>query len=156
MTALNFPLNPSDGDTFGNYIYNGTRGVWSVQANVPGVSSRYQISATAPTTPQNGDMWFNSTDGITYMYYVDGDSSQWIEVGGVNGQAPELNELSDVTITSPASGQVLQYNGSAWVDGINIDPSSPVVGQALVYNGTKWVNGESAGGFEQHFLLMGA
>ena len=113
MTALNFPLNPSDGDTFGNYIYNGTRGVWSVQANVPGVSSRYQISATAPSTPQNGDMWFNSTDGVTYMYYVDGDSSQWIEVGGVNGQAPELNELSDVTITSPSDGDILVYNGTS-------------------------------------------
>lgn len=128
MTALNFPLNPSDGDTFGNYIYNGTRGVWSVQANVPGVSSRYQISATAPSTPQNGDMWFNSTDGVTYMYYVDGDSSQWIEVGGVNGQAPELNELSDVTITSPSDGDILVYNGISgkW------ETSSPEVSLGLV------------------------
>ena len=29
----------------------------------------------------------------------------------------DLDDLSDVTITSPASNQVLKYNGSAWVNG---------------------------------------
>jgi hypothetical protein len=129
MTALDFPASPTDGQTFGNYIYNATRGVWSVQANVPGISSRYQVSATAPTTPQNGDTWFNSTDGITYMYYVDGDTSQWIEVGGVNGQAPELNGLSDVTITSPADNELISYDNSSgnW---INQTPSEAGIAEA--------------------------
>lgn len=112
MTALDFPSNPVDNQTYGNYIYNATRGVWSVQANIPGISSRYQVSATPPSTPQNGDSWFNSEDGITYIYYVDGDTAQWIEVGGVNGQAPELNGLNDVTITSPSDGDILVYNGT--------------------------------------------
>jgi hypothetical protein len=114
MTALDFPASPTDGQTFGNYIYNATRGVWAVQANVPGISSRYQVSATAPTTPQNGDTWFNSTDGVTYMYYVDTDSSQWIEVGGLNADAEtSLNDFDDVTITSPTDGDILRYNGSS-------------------------------------------
>jgi hypothetical protein len=30
--------------------------------------------------------------------------------------AGELDDLSDVTLTSPASGEVLTYNGSAWVN----------------------------------------
>jgi hypothetical protein len=36
------------------------------------------------------------------------------------GQDPRtfgLNDLSDVTLTSPAVGEVLKYNGSQWVDG---------------------------------------
>lgn len=33
-------------------------------------------------------------------------------VGGLN-----LTDLADVTLTSPAAGQVLVYNGSVWVNG---------------------------------------
>jgi hypothetical protein len=30
MTALNFPSNPSDGDTYENYVYDATVGVWRI------------------------------------------------------------------------------------------------------------------------------
>lgn len=36
---------------------------------------------------------------------------------GGEGGASSLNELSDVTLSSPANGEILKYNGSAWVDG---------------------------------------
>jgi hypothetical protein len=32
------------------------------------------------------------------------------------GGAATLDELTDVTLTSPSSGQVLKYNGSAWIN----------------------------------------
>jgi hypothetical protein len=31
-------------------------------------------------TPQNGDSWYSSIDGTLYIYYVDSDSGQWVEV----------------------------------------------------------------------------
>lgn len=34
-----------------------------------------------------------------------------------NASASALDDLTDVTVTSPTNGQVLQYNGSAWVNG---------------------------------------
>lgn len=34
----------------------------------------------------------------------------------VAGSSGALNDLTDVTITTPSSGQVLKYNGSAWVN----------------------------------------
>jgi len=37
--------------------------------------------------------------------------------GGGGGGASVLDDLTDVTITSPATNQVLKYNGSAWVNG---------------------------------------
>jgi hypothetical protein len=39
-----------------------------------------------------------------------------------NGTAPatELDDLTDVTITTPTAGQLLEYNGSAWV---NVTPT---------------------------------
>lgn len=43
---------------------------------------------------------------------TDGSTASWATVN-VN---PALDDLSDVTITSAANGEVLQYNGSGWVN----------------------------------------
>ena len=68
-----------------------------------------------------------------------------------------LNELSDVTISSPSNGQILEYNGLYWQNVPNTAPSfiddltdvvitSVADGELLVYDaGTgKWIN--QAGG----------
>lgn len=38
------------------------------------------VQGTAPTVPANGSLWFNTEMGRLYMYYVDANTSQWIEV----------------------------------------------------------------------------
>lgn len=154
MTALDFPSSPTNGQVYENYTYDSVRGIWNI--NPQGVASRFTVSDTKPSPATNGDAWFDSTEGVTYIYYDDGTSAQWVESGSQIFGYNSISTMADSNITSPANGQVLQYNGTEWVDGININPSSPVVGQALVYNGSAWVNGQSAGGFEQHFLVMGA
>jgi len=42
-------------------------------------NANHSAGVTAPTTPSSGDTWFDSTSGRTYIYYVDTDSSQWVE-----------------------------------------------------------------------------
>ena len=42
-------------------------------------NANHSAGATAPTTPSSGDTWFDTTGGRTYIYYVDTDSSQWVE-----------------------------------------------------------------------------
>lgn len=37
-------------------------------------------SATKPTSPSNGDMWFDTASGEIFVYYEDGDSNQWFQV----------------------------------------------------------------------------
>ena len=37
------------------------------------------ISNTAPTSPVNGDTWWNSETGVRYVYYADGTSNQWVQ-----------------------------------------------------------------------------
>lgn len=37
------------------------------------------IGDTAPTSPQNGALWWSSTLGRLFVYYVDVDSSQWVD-----------------------------------------------------------------------------
>lgn len=88
--------------------------------------------------------------------------------------AHTLDELSDVTITTPSSGQVLKYNGSGWVNGTDntgggaggdlndlgdVTITSPVDGQILAYNGTGWVNepqGDLVSGLDDAGTLDGS
>ena len=69
------------------------------------------VSDTAPTSPVNGDMWFNSTDTNTYMWYSDGDSNQWIQLNGTGTVVQNItNNVFDtptITSVSPAN-----YNGT--------------------------------------------
>jgi hypothetical protein len=40
------------------------------------------VSATPPTTPFGGQLWFNTNKGILYTFYQDGSSNQWVSVMG--------------------------------------------------------------------------
>ena len=78
--AINFPANPSNGDVHAGFTYNSTKSVW--EANSP---SMMATSDTAPTSPSDGQMWFDTDGGGTFVYYEDADSSQWVEVIGSQG-----------------------------------------------------------------------
>lgn len=53
-----------------------------------------------------GALYFNTTSNVMKVY----TGSAW------NAIADTLDSLTDVTITSASNGQVLKYNGSAWVN----------------------------------------
>lgn len=40
------------------------------------------VSDTAPASPTSGQLWFDSTTGNLFIYYMDGTSNQWVQVGG--------------------------------------------------------------------------
>lgn len=88
----------------------------------------------------------------TIPFYSDG----FVSAGGMSGEGgggglvASLNDLSDVTISSPVNGQVLKYNGN-WFNSklaltelsdINIS-TNPSNGQALIYDSStnKWKPG---------------
>lgn len=77
--ALDFPLNPTDGqlDSTGSWRYNSSKGAWQA---VPFTPSTTVIQDTRPATASSGDVWFNSTDGTLYIYYEDVDTSQWVQI----------------------------------------------------------------------------
>ena len=61
-----------------------------------------QISETPPTspTPSEGDLWWESDTGALYVYYNDGNSSQWVAVAqGPSGSpgAPGSSHLYPYT-----------------------------------------------------------
>lgn len=127
-------------------------------------TSEYTISDTTLTITTNG-----SGDAIEITCptsYVAGDGGGYFPVstqaglvlksasttrGDVEWGAFNLNALDDVTITTATANQVLQYNGSGWVNATltlttNLDSltdvvlTSPSTNQLLQYNGTNWVN----------------
>ena len=65
-----------------------------------------------------------------------------------------INELSDVLLSGPANGQLLQYNGTNWINftpsyltslgsvggHTDVTLSTPSSGQLLKYNGSQWEN----------------
>lgn len=77
-----------------------------------GITSERESGATA------GTIRYNTT--TTAVEYTTG-SDAWVTVGEVS----TLNDISNVTITSAASGQFLKWNGSAWINAV-IDPDADI------------------------------
>lgn len=75
--ALNFPSSPTNGQQYQNWIYDSAKGAWEAK---PLEAMAATPSATAPLTPQSGDMWYNTNDGGVYVYYNDGNTSQWVQM----------------------------------------------------------------------------
>lgn len=84
--AINFPNSPTDGQLYldsntGNlYKYLSSKGAWTSFAN--NISTT--VSASAPASPLNGTLWWNQDYGRLFVYYVDADSSQWVDVTPTN------------------------------------------------------------------------
>ena len=70
---------------------------------------------------QDGDQWWNSMTGTSFVYYVDADSSQWVQSAGDGGGAG-VNSLNDL-------------------DDVDIDPALLARDQGLLYDGTNWTVG---------------
>lgn len=77
MAVMDFPSSPTNGQTYGQYTFDSSKGAWRVSANT---ASAVVTSATAPSSPVAGNLWYNTTDGSTYVYFNDGDTSQWVEM----------------------------------------------------------------------------
>lgn len=106
------PEEPLNGDTWldsitGNtYLYyeDYDNSQW-IQIGGPGITvtrgASLFIQSTAPSAPVEGDIWYDATEGFTYLYYVDLDSSQWIQFGlNRNGAPGEITEEDLVSIES--------------------------------------------------------
>ena len=91
--------------------WNGTDYDWVAQSGGGGGAS-VTVSDAAPSTPSAGDLWFDSTGLVLYVYYNDGDSSQWVQTnpsgsgssGGSSGGASVT--VSGTAPTSPTAGDL--------------------------------------------------
>ena len=89
-------------------------------------------SDTAPSQPEAGDIWFNTSVGAAYIYYVDEDSSQWVGVSPAGPVGPAGPQ-------GPAG--VDGVDGVNGVDGANGADGANGVDGADGVNGTDGVDG---------------
>ena len=59
--------------------------------------TRHSVSDTAPSGASNGDLWFNSTNLKTYVYYDDGSSAQWVVTNPLGADGADGTDGSSVT-----------------------------------------------------------
>lgn len=93
-------------------LTNDGNGVLSWAAAGVSGGSNVTTGDTPPSGPSLGDLWYDTNSGRTYIYY----DSNWIDASPTTGTTSGLSSLSGVTITSPTAGQVLKYNGTAWIN----------------------------------------
>lgn len=95
-------------------------------ANAGGAS--VTTSNTAPSTPEDGDLWWDTDLGKLFIYYDDGSSAQWVDAGA-GYDYPTVNTFLDLTDTpssyANAAGQLVSVNpggtGLQFTDEITID-----------------------------------
>lgn len=121
------------------------------------------VAITSATPNQflryNGSAWVNdlvtlgtNTEG-NYMTGVSAGTG--ISVSHTPGEGSTatvslnatLNNISNVSISSPVANNIIQYNGTTWVNVLNnldnlsdVTISSPVANHIVQHNGTTWIN----------------
>lgn len=87
------------------------------------------ISDTPPVNPQAGNLWYDSIIGRTFIYYVDQDSSQWVDASPSGSYNVENNSywistsvgihtLSNVGVGTTNPKSKLEVFGDAKVTGV--------------------------------------
>ncbi|ASV44032.1 hypothetical protein PBI_SCTP2_17 [Salicola phage SCTP-2] len=103
--------------------------------------------------------WFNISSPSDGDYLVYNSTSGFFEQKTVQ-IVNSLNDLSDVSVTSPSNGQFIRYNGTNFVnetvnlvtninDLANVNYSSITSGQILEYNGSEFVPVDNIEGAEK-------
>jgi hypothetical protein len=106
------------------------------------------VSETPPLNPNGGDLWWDTTDGNLYLYFVGEFSQQWVAASiGPSGPRGFTGSRGDTGFTGSqgAVGTGIEILGS--FDDPNELPASGAVGDAYLINGdlyiwdgVEWVN----------------
>jgi hypothetical protein len=93
-------------------------GTLNVTGLITGPGLGVTISATAPTSPVAGNLWYNNTSGNLYVYYVDANGGNWVQPAASNQQAgytlPNASSsvLGGVVVPLVATSGINSANGT--------------------------------------------
>ena len=112
-----------------------------------GTNLYYTDARARASISVSGDLSYNSTTGV--ISYTDSATPQAID------------DLTDVVVTTPATNEVLTYDGANWVNAVAVAGASaiddltdvvittPATNEVLSYDGANWINIASSGGMTQ-------
>jgi hypothetical protein len=100
-------------------------------AGVSGGGASVDVAETAPSEPESGNLWLNTTNGILYIYIDDGDTSQWVQP-----DVPKPNSILDLGITDGSNGQALITDGAGSFSFSTVATSDDIT--TATANSTNW------------------
>ena len=160
--ALSFPASPTVNQTYTSgsktWIWNGT--TW--KSNV--TSAATTLGTTAPTSPVEGQLWYDTTDGTLYIRTGD----VWLESVATSAGIPANPLPSGTTAQRPSSPvignmrintelNVLElYNGTSWYT-LNVIAYLTATGGTITYSGNYAIHTFSTSGtFTPTFVPSGS
>lgn len=89
--AIDFPNAPTVNQLFyasngGTYQWNGT--IWLPIGNT---TATIYVGDTPPSSPIANQFWFNSALGQTFIYYNDGNTTQWVPANPAPAVPPRMS-----------------------------------------------------------------
>ena len=94
--------------------------------STPAGGSSVTVSDTAPNDPSNGDLWFKSNTGSTYVRY----DSYWVEIGATgfanaaaSSSPPQNPRLGDMWFNTTDASLYVYYD-SSWIESGTNDTDS--------------------------------
>ena len=94
-------------DTTNDTFYFRSSGSWQ---EVSGGGASLTVSDTAPSSPEAGNLWFESDTGNTLVYYTDANTSQWVELG------QSVDSSHEFYIQADGGGPASVYGGTPAFD----------------------------------------
>ena len=152
-------LNVSGAEEDQVLSWDGSDYVWVDQSAGGGTDVPTIVSDVAPATREDGsalaqgDLWWNSLTGRLYVYYMDGNTNQWVEAspageggggdGITQGQADALylSKVNDDT----AAGAITFQGQTTHENGVSVTGGAVNVPDGSVYAGGNPVGGSANG-----------
>jgi len=110
------------------YIYHNS--AWTLAGGAGANGANVSVGDTAPATPAAGDLWWESDGGRLYIYYVDVDSSQWVDA------SPNISGSNGSNVFSGPNAPATAVEGALWYN--------TTTGQLYVFTSDAWVATQNA------------
>jgi hypothetical protein len=85
-------LSGANYGTSGQVLTSAGSGAAPTWSTVAGGGASVTTSDSAPVSPSDGDLWYDSVGGRLYVYYDDGNTSQWVDAAPQGGSAMDKIE----------------------------------------------------------------
>ena len=104
-SSVDSHLNTSTAATNEVLSWNGSDYDWVAQSGGGGGAS-VTTADTAPSSPSDGDLWYDTTTLRLYVYYNDGSSSQWVKANPSGSGSGASVAVQETAPSNPSSGDL--------------------------------------------------